>query len=70
MCSHGLYIKCISIRAAPSEKLQKRRQVEKEAKKGRHVSRCGKVRQHLIVNDLRQIVRHELLVEIEAYLRP
>ena len=22
------------------------------------------------VNDLRQIVRHELLVEIEAYLRP
>jgi len=34
MCSHGLYIKCISIRAAPSEKLQKRRQMEKEAKNG------------------------------------
>lgn len=71
MCSHGLYIKCISIRTAPSKRITEtassRKGSEKEAGTFLDAARCANT---FFVNDLRQIVRHELLVEIEAYLRP
>ena len=34
MCSHGLYIKCISIRAAPSEKITETASSGKGSEKG------------------------------------
>ena len=71
MCSHELYIKCISIRVALSEKITETassgKGTEKEAGTFLDAARRANT---FFVNDLRQVVRHELLVEIEAYLRP